>query len=132
MEDSSGVGLPRRRYSELRSIAFFSLMAGFLLLPIVPIQFTSIITAIVWSVSGPLPGVVFLIGGTFFRPDSLPILSGIQNLVGRILPASGTTFDELAAISVMFLGNLAAACVFRRLISNRIVRRIPPSRLILS
>lgn len=130
MEDSSGVVLLRRRYSELRRIAFFSLMAGFLLLPIVPIQFTSIITAIVWSVSGPLPGLAFLIGGTFFRPDSLPILSGLQNVVGRMFPTSGVAFAEVAAVAIMFVGNLAAAYLFRKLISNKIVSRIPSSRLI--
>src|SRR5579871_2782037 len=95
MGDSSGRGPGARPSSRLRGLAFFSLMGGFLLVPAMPVQFTSIITAIVWSLSGALPGVIFLIGGTFFRPDSLPILSGIQGITEKVLPSSGAVVAEM-------------------------------------
>jgi uncharacterized membrane protein YdcZ (DUF606 family) len=124
MGDSSDVDLRRKR-SSLAEMPFFSLMVGFLLLPIIPIQFTSIITAIVWSLSGPLAGVVFLVAGTFFRPDSLPILSGVQNIVGRMLPGMGTDQSGAIAVVIMLLGNLASACLFRVLLKSRLVKRLP-------
>lgn len=117
----------RRRGSTLRRRAFFSLMAGFLLLPVMPFQFTSILTAIVWSVSGVVPGMVFLVLGTFFRMDSWSIMSGLQGIVRDLAPGSSTLLDQSVALGTMFVGNLASAFLFRLVVRRSLMQRIPRS-----
>ncbi len=127
MGDSSGVRPRRTPGLELRSRAFFSLMGGFLILPVLPVQFTSVITAIVWSFAGPLPAVVFLLGGTFFHADSIPIMSGLQDIVARILPELSVPEDQVGAVTTMLLGNLVTAYLFKMFVKKRILSRLPPS-----
>jgi hypothetical protein len=112
---------------QLRRRAFFCLMAGFLVFPIVPVQFTSIITAIVWSLSGGVPAIAFLLVGTFLRFDSFTILSGIGDIVARVFPSLSPVGDQELAAVVMFAGNLGTAYFFKRAIRHRILKRLPLS-----
>jgi hypothetical protein len=105
-------------------------MAGFLVFPIVPVQFTSIITAIVWSLSGGVPAIAFLVVGTFLRFDSFTILSGIGDIVARVFPSVSSIGDEELAAAVMFVGNLATAYFFKRVLRYRILKRLPLSSLL--
>ncbi|MDA4118841.1 MAG: hypothetical protein OK455_10935 [Thaumarchaeota archaeon] len=101
-------------------------MGGFLVLPVIPIQFTSIITAIVWSISGVFPAMVFLVAGTFLRVDSATIFLGIQQMASRMFPSFSTTVDGEIAVLLMFVGNLATAYLFKRVVRSRLLNRIPP------
>jgi hypothetical protein len=130
MGSSSEGRLQPTRGLRLRRRAFFCLMGGFLVLPIIPVEFTSIITAVVWSVSGGLPAVVFLIAGTFFRLDSPTIFSGIAGVAGHLFPGYSTALDEAIAIAVMLAGNLATAYLFKRIVRTRLLNRIPNSSLL--
>ena len=102
-------------------------MGGFLLLPVLPVQFTSVITAVVWSFAGPLPAAVFLLSGTFLHADSLPILSGLQNIVARILPGLSPIGDQAGAVVTMLVGNLMTAYLFKLFVKKRILSRLPAS-----
>lgn len=104
-------------------------MAGFLVLPVVPVEFTSIITAVVWSLSGGLPALVFLVAGTFLRVDSVTIFSGIEQIVGHLFPGLPTLVDEGLSVAVMFAGNLGTAYMFKRLVRNRLISRLPHSSI---
>ena len=104
--------------------AFFCGMLGFLLLPFMPVQFTSILTAAVWIFSGIPYAIVFTILGTF-RLDSVPIYAGINNILGLILPVSLSAFSQAIAILVMFSGNLATAYFFKRVLGGKLVNRLP-------
>lgn len=127
MGESSGVRPRRTPGLELRSRAFFSLMGGFLLLPVLPVQFTSVITAIVWSFAGPLPAAVFLLSGTFLHVDSMPIFSGLQDVVARILPSLSPVGDQAGAVASMLVGNLVTAYLFKLFVKKRILSRLPTS-----
>ena len=101
------------------------------MVPVMPLQFTSVVTALVWSLSGVEFAMVFLVVGTFFHADSPSIFSGIEGLVSRVFPHIGPAGLAAAAIATMFLGNLAAAYLFRRFVSSRVVRRVPQASSLL-
>ncbi|MDA4117924.1 MAG: hypothetical protein OK455_06225 [Thaumarchaeota archaeon] len=88
-----------------------------------PVQFTSVLTAAVWIFSGIQYAVVFTILGTF-RLDSIPIFAGIQNILRLILPNGILPFTQSIAILIMFLGNLAAAYFFKKVLGGKMVNRI--------
>jgi hypothetical protein len=99
-------------------------MLGFLILPFMPVQFTSILTAVVWIFSGPLYAVVFTILGTFFRQDSFPIFTGIQHILNLVVPGNVLAFSAPITVSFMFLGNLATAYLFKSVFVGRVTKRI--------
>jgi hypothetical protein len=100
-------------------------MGGFLIAQFIPVEFTSILSATVWSFSGRVYALVFVIGGTFFRADSVFILSGIANIVGRVSPSLSASGPLYVAIATMFVGNLAAAFLFKKLIRRLVFNHIP-------
>lgn len=108
-----------------RKYAFSSLMMGFLIVPFVPLQFTSIITAVVWTVSGPYYAIVFVIVGTFFRTDSISIYYGIQRVLGFFLPQDIAALGQWIAIPIMFFGNLATTMLFKRFLRGKLLERLP-------
>jgi len=109
--------------SRRRTFACF--MGGFLLTPFIPFEFTSILTAMVWSFSGAAYAAVFAVAGTFLRPDSLTIYSGIQLLLSKAGPVEVRALSEPIAISVMFLGNLCTAYIFKAFIRHKVANRLP-------
>jgi hypothetical protein len=106
-----------------RHWTFFCAMLGFLMLPFMPVQFTSILTAVVWIFSGTQYAVIYTILGTF-RLDSVPIFSGIQNILHLIIPHSVVPFSQSITILLMFSGNLATAYLFKKAFVGRLVKRI--------
>ena len=127
MEKSSELGLQLARGIRLRRRAFFCLMGGFLVLPVVPIEFTSIITAVVWSLSGGIPALVFLVAGTFLRVDSLTVFTGVAQIAEGLFPSLSFGIDQDIAVAVMFTGNLASAFVFKMIVRKKLLARIPSS-----
>jgi len=93
------------------------------MLPFMPVQFTSILTAVVWIFSGIQYAVIFTILGTF-RLDSFPIFTGIQNILRLIVPSSVLPFSQSITIAFMFLGNLATAYFFKKVFVNKLTKRI--------
>jgi len=102
-------------------------MGGFLVLPVVPIEFTSIITAVVWSLSGGIPALVFLVAGTFLRVDSLTVFTGVAQIAEGLFPSLSFGIDQDIAVAVMFTGNLASAVVFKMIVRKKLLARIPSS-----
>ena len=100
-------------------------MSSFLLVPFIPIQFTSIITALVWTFSGPVYAMVFVLAGTFLRADSLPILSGIQDIVSKVLPYQSPEVAQSVTMGLMFSGNVCSAYLFKRILEHRLAKRLP-------
>ena len=100
-------------------------MGGFLIAPLMPVEFTSILTATVWSFSGKVYALVFVVVGTFFRADSYTIFSGIQSFLTRASPVGAMGLSELATVAIMFAGNVCAAYLFKRVIRQKILRRLP-------
>lgn len=98
-----------------------------MVLPVLPVPFASVITAIVWSFAGPLPAAVFLLGGTFFHADSAPILFGLQDIVARVIPGLSSGEDQLGAVTIMLVGNLMSAYLFKLLVKRSILSRLPSS-----
>jgi hypothetical protein len=107
-----------------RHWVFFCAMLGFLMLPFTPVQFTSMLTAVVWIFSGMQYAVVFTVLGTF-RLDSFPIFNGIQDMV-QIFAPSVTPFSSTITVLVMFFGNFATAYLFKRLFVGKLVSRLRP------
>jgi hypothetical protein len=105
---------------------FFCAMLGFLMMPFMPVQFTSILTSVVWIFSGIQYALVFTFLGTF-RFDSVPIFTGIQNILRVVAPSSFLPFSEPITILFMFLGNLATAYLIKRVFVSRLVARIRPT-----
>jgi hypothetical protein len=105
-------------------------MGGFLVLPVIPIEFTSIITAVVWSLSGGIPGLVFLLAGTFLRVDSLTVFAGVTQIAERLFPSLSFGIDQYIAVGIMFTGNLASAYFFKMVIKKKLLARIPSSSLL--
>ena len=98
-------------------------MLGFLLMPFMPVQFTSILTAVVWAFSGAQFALIFTVLGTF-RLDSFPIFAGLQDLFHIVVPTGLVPFTQLISIAVMFLGNLATAWFFKAVLVSRLAKRI--------
>jgi hypothetical protein len=117
-----------KRTSQLthrRRAIFACFMGGFLIAQFIPVEFTSILSATVWSFSGRVYALVFVIAGTFFRADSITILAGIANIVSRLSPSELVSGSTYVAIAVMFVGNLAATFLFKALIRRAIFSHIP-------
>jgi hypothetical protein len=108
-----------------RHWTFFCAMLGFLMIPFMPVQFTSILTAVVWIFSGIQYALLFTFLGTF-RFDSIPIFTGIQNILRAVAPSSFLPFSEPITILFMFLGNLATAYIIKRVFVAKLVSRIHP------
>jgi hypothetical protein len=102
---------------------FFCAMLGFLMLPFMPVQFTSVLTAVVWIFAGVQYAVVFTILGTF-RFDSPPIFVGITNILSLLLPRGASSFSQEFTILLMYFGNLGTAYFFKKVLIGRLVRRI--------
>jgi hypothetical protein len=100
-------------------------LGGFLLAPFIPVEFTSILTAMVWGFSGVAYAAVFTVIGTFFRADSFTVYSGIQPLVARAFPPDVGAWSQVITLTVMFLGNLGTAYMFKKIIRYRVMRRLP-------
>jgi hypothetical protein len=115
---ASGALRSRRR-------AFACCLGGFLLAPIIPVEFTSILTATVWGFSGVAYAAVFTVIGTFFRADSFTVYSGIQPLLERASPPDIRAWSQVITLTVMFLGNLGTAYLFKRIIRYKVLRRLP-------
>jgi hypothetical protein len=90
-----------------------------------PIQFTSMITALVWTFSGRVYAMLFVVAGTFLRMDSLPILSGIQNIVSKVLPNGSPELTQSVTMCLMFAGNVCSAYLFKRILEHRFANRLP-------
>jgi hypothetical protein len=103
--------------------AFFCAMLGFLMLPFMPVQFTSVLTAVVWTFSGVQYALVFTALGTF-RLDSVPIYSGIQNMVRLVVPESVLPYSQSITILFMFTANLSTAFFFKKVLRSKLVNRI--------
>jgi len=115
---TSGALRSRRR-------AFACCLGGFLLAPFIPVEFTSILTAMVWGFSGVAYAGVFTVIGTFFRADSFTVYSGIQPLVARASPPDIAVWSQVITLAFMFLGNLGTAYLFKRIIRYKVMRRLP-------
>jgi hypothetical protein len=108
-----------------RRWAFFCGMLGVLMLPVMPVPFTSILTAVVWVFAGAPFAVVFIILGTY-RLDAVPVYTLLQHLVVKVEPSGLAPFTLLITVSVMFLGNFAMAYLFKAIFVSRLMRRIRP------
>ena len=97
-------------------------MMAFLLLPFMPVQFTSILTAVVWIFSGTPYAMVFVVLGTF-RLDSVPIYSGIDRILAMGLPTVMFGFAGWITIAIMFSGNLLTAYLLKRVLRGKFTRR---------
>ncbi len=124
--ERAAAGIPRlsAQGSALRKRAFFAMMSGFLFVPFLPLQFTSIVTAVVWIFSGTGYAMVFVVLGTFMRADSFTIFSGIQNIFNTFLPVRFDALSQVFSVATMFVGNVATAYLFQRLLKNRLSRRL--------
>lgn len=98
-----------------------------ILMPLVPIQFTSLITAIVWTFSGPSYAIVFVTAGTFLQADSYTVFFGIQNIVTSLFPNYPLGVHQLITTGVMFGGNLTTAYLFKLVLHRRLLRRFSSS-----
>jgi len=98
-------------------------MLGFLMLPFMPVQFTSVLTAVVWTFSGVQYALIFSALGTF-RLDSVPIYSGIQNMVRLVVPGSVLPYSQSITILFMFTANLSTAFFFKKVLRSKLVNRI--------
>jgi hypothetical protein len=121
--NASAGGKSRRR-------TFACLLGGFLLAPFIPVEFTSILTATVWSVSGGVYALAFLTVGTFFRLDSFSIFTGIEEILGRVLRIAPGAEAGYLTVGIMFLGNVTTAYFFKLIISSKIARRLPSTYLL--
>lgn len=108
-----------------RRRVFACFMGGFLIAQFIPVEFTSILTATVWSFSGRMYALGFLIAGTFLRVDSLSIFSGLEALLVRISPGIAGVGPQYVAASVMLFGNLAVAVLFKALLRRTVLSRVP-------
>ncbi len=108
-----------------RHWTFFCGMLAFLMLPFTPVQFTSILTAVVWTFSGVQYAVVFAIFGSFSL-ESIPIYNGIKNIIEVFLPATSgmPLLVGAAVVAVMLLGNLATAFFFKWALGNKLSQRL--------
>jgi hypothetical protein len=95
------------------------------MLPFTPVQFTSILTAVVWIFSGIQYAVIFTVLGTF-RFDSFPIYNGIQEII-EIFAPSMTPLSGTVTVLVMFFGNLVTAYLFKRLFVGKLMSRLRPN-----
>ncbi len=94
------------------------------MLPFMPVQFTSVLTAVVWIFAGIQYALVFTVLGTF-RLDSIPIFTGIQSMVRVIAPQSFIPFSEPITVLLMFSGNLATAYFFKKVFAGKLSRIRP-------
>lgn len=101
---------------------FFYGMMAFLMLPFMPVQFTSVLTAVVWIFSGTPYAMAFVVLGTF-RLDSVPIYSGIDRIFVMILPTILLGFAGWLTIAFMFSGNLLTAYLFKRILWTKFTKR---------
>src|SRR5579872_6627806 len=95
----------------LQRRTFFFGMLAFLMLPFMPVQLTSILSAVVWIFSGTPYALVFVLLGTF-RLDSVPIYSGIDRILTTILPTFPIGLAAWNTVAFMFSGNLVTAYLF--------------------
>jgi len=109
----------------LQRRTFFYGMVAFLLLPFMPVQFTSILTAVVWIFSGTPYAMVFVVLGTF-RLDAVPIYSGIDRILTMALPTVLIGFAGWITLVFMFSGNLLSAYLFKRVLRGKFTRRFRP------
>jgi hypothetical protein len=106
----------------LQRRTFFFGMLAFLMLPFMPVQLTSILSAVVWIFAGTPYAIVFIFLGTF-RLDSIPIYSGIDRILTLILPGFPIAVAEWITVAVMFSGNLVTAYIFKLLLKKKFTRR---------
>lgn len=102
---------------------FFYGMTAFLMLPFMPVQFTSILTAVVWIFSGLPYAVAFVVLGTF-RVDSVPIYSGIDRILVMVLPQVLAGLSGFMTVAIMFGGNLLTAYLFKVLLFSKFAKRL--------
>jgi hypothetical protein len=106
----------------LQRRTFFFGMAVFLLLPVMPVEFTSILSAVVWIFAGTPYAIIFVVLGTF-RVDSFPIYSGIVRIVAINLPPSLLSFAGSITLAIMFSGNLLTTYFFKRVLRVKFTSR---------
>ncbi len=106
----------------LQRRTFFFGMLAFLMLPFMPVQLTSILSAVVWIFSGMPYAMVFVLLGTF-RLDSVPIYSGIDRILSTILPTVPVGLAASITVAFMFSGNLVTAYLFKRLLGAKFTKR---------
>jgi hypothetical protein len=106
----------------LQRRTFFFGMLAFLMLPFMPVQLTSILSAVVWIFAGTPYAMVFVFFGTF-RLDSIPIYSGIDRILTIILPGFPIALAGWITVAFMFSGNLVTAYLFRWLLKAKFTRR---------
>jgi hypothetical protein len=97
-------------------------MVAFLMLPFMPVQLTSILSAVVWIFTGAPYALVFVFLGTF-RLDSVPIYSGIDRILTTMLPALPLGSTAWMTVAFMFFGNVATAYLFKMILSAKFTRR---------
>jgi hypothetical protein len=100
-------------------------MGGFLLAPFMPVESTSILTAMVWSFSGKAYAVVFAVLGTFVRFDSGIVYTAIQTLTTKAAPSDFGGWTQPITLSVMLGINLCAAFLFMKIIRHSVAKRLP-------
>ncbi len=106
----------------LQRRTFFFGMLAFLMLPFMPVQLTSILSAVVWIFAGTPYAMIFVFLGTF-RLDSIPIYSGIDRILTLILPNFPIAVAGWITVAFMFSGNLVTAYFFKRLLKTKFTRR---------
>lgn len=116
---------PSGTLTRRRQQVFAWSLGGLLVAPFMPVEFTSILTATVWSFSGGGYALAFLLFGTFLRLDSISVYAGVQEVLIKLFALPPGAASGYATIAVMFFGNVATAYLFRIIIRRKMGGRVP-------